>query len=131
MTGDTHVLRRLGKDITLSELRYMSEERNMSHREIAEQVGTSYQTILRYLGPKRKKKVPNEPTKKTSDGKVWTTCRSVTRLGGDTHEFLVDVHAGICEMKALTQKPFLTASEVRNLITQLTFIEEMFRKVGK
>lgn len=130
MTGDTHILRRLGKDITLSELRYMSDERGMSYKEIAEQLGTTYQTILRYLGPKRKKRT-NAPAEVTPSKKVWAAARSLTRLTGVTHEYQVDVHAGLIEMRELTPGMPLTAENIDAMINQLTYIRQMFRTVGK
>ena len=46
----------LTKSIDMSELRYMRETLDMSNKEIADRLGVSYATILKYLGPKKRRK---------------------------------------------------------------------------
>lgn len=131
MTGDAHVLRRLGKDITLSELEHMRNTEHMSNREIAQRLGTSYQTILNYLGPQRSKQAKQTPAAPKSEGKVWQKCQSLTQFVGSTHEFLVNLYRGSCEITRINPGAPLNRSEIHELVVQLTYIEQLMQRAEK
>ena len=78
MTGDTHILRRLGKDISLQELYHMRFELNMSVAEIAEKLGCSRPTVYKYLDLK-KLNAPKKPDRK-QEQRVWDEADQITDL---------------------------------------------------
>lgn len=127
MTGDTHILRKLGKDITMQELYHMRDDLEMSVAEIAKQLGCSRQILYKYFG----KKITPTQKKAPAETKVWAAAHSLTQLIGGTHEFIVDVYRGTCVMKAMPPEAPLTRAEIHSLINQLTYIEQLLQRAGK
>ena len=80
--------RPVSADASPEEMRKLREPPyNLSNREIAERVGCSYVTVLKYIGRERQRKQP-VADKPPTNQKVWESASSVTRLYAFGREYL-------------------------------------------
>lgn len=119
--------RPVSADVSPEEMRKLREPPyNLSNREIAERVGCSYVTVLKYIGRERQRKKP-AADKPTTSQKVWESASSVTRLYARGREYLCNF------TKQTATASFapgleLTPDTVHSIINELTYIEQVFAK---
>ena len=126
MTGDTHILRRLGKDISLQELYHMRFELNMSVAEIAEKLGCSRPTVYKYLDLK-KLNAPKKPDRK-QEQRVWDEAHSLTRLQAEWRSYDLDVYRQQAVLHHWPSAVVLDPDGIHRMINELTYIEQVMKK---
>lgn len=119
--------RPVSADVSPEEMRKLREPPyNLSNREIAERVGCSYVTVLKYIGKQNQKEQPSNPAPSTPS-KVWESASSVTRLYAFGREYLCNFSKQTATA-SFAPGLELTPDTIHSIINELTYIEQVFEK---
>lgn len=125
--------RRLGLDITPSEMLRMRESERLSNRRIAERLGVSINTVYRYIG-KQPKDMPRErkpePELKPVSVKVTNApalklVSTVSLLKGETSEYKIDSVKNLVEISGLLNG-VLDQHTIDQTIRELNEVKRVF-----
>lgn len=103
----------------------------MSNKEIAEQLGISYNTVLNYIGTQRQPKQdaliklkPRAVIDTPPD--AFDNAQSLTRLTNAHRSYLVDIYSQRVEL----DRPlvYMEANDLRNIINELVWIDTLLQK---
>lgn len=125
--------RRLGLDITPSEMLRMRESEQLSNRRIAERLGVSVNTVYRYIG-KQPKDMPREykpepelkPVSfKVTDAPALKLVSTVSLLKGETAEYKIDSVKNMVEVSGLLNG-ILDQHTIDQTIRELNEVKRVF-----
>lgn len=127
--------RKLTEDIDVSTLQDM-RNRGMDNIQIAEHIGCSYKTVLKYLGkqPKEMRKVRERHTPSVVDYKdvkppVLRVVNSVSTLEGSLNKYIVDTSNRSIEISGLVEG-ILDKDSLPKFIEELQEIKMIFQNIG-
>ena len=125
--------RKLGLDISRSEMQSMRDDNHMNNRQIAERLGVSIQTVRNYIGAQPKdmpREYKPEPELKPISVKVVNKpalklVSTVSLMKGETNEYRIDSVKNIVEISGLLNG-ILDPSTIDQTIKELTEVKGVF-----
>lgn len=143
---DNGVNRSLARDVDISTMMSMRDQ-GMSNPQIAERLGVTYKTVLKYIGKQprgmpRNYRVNNfdpviNPTDaparaqdyKTVEKPVLRVVSTVSTLEGDTNKYVIDTSSGSVEISGLVNG-LLDRQTLDSFLRELKEIRSIFNNVG-